>query len=125
MIVTTEMMYREIQQLKALLFELLGKDAVSVEKELTMNQAKKLLGLGAESIISEIKLGRLNASIKRKRITKAGETKLFTYYKFKRSDLIEYQKQKFSAKPQIEFEETEKFDAKDFVKKFHEKRKAS
>ena len=95
MIITSEMMYLEIQQLKALMFELLDRDVPNIEKEITMNQAKKLLGKGKPAIVDEVKAGRLKASIKKRRVTKNGKIKLYDYYKFKRSDLIEYQKEKF------------------------------
>ena len=126
MIITSEMMYLEIQHLKALLLELLERKSPEVEKELTMNQAKRLLGKGKMAIVDEVKAGRLNASIKKRSVTKNGKIKLYDYYKFKRSDLIEYQKNKFSAKPTTEFVElTTSFSPEDFIKGFHKKRKAS
>lgn len=122
MIITSEMLYKELQQLKALMFELLNKDHRSpdVERELTMNDAIRLLGRGKYAIVDEINAGRLKASVKKKRVTKKGKTKLHDYYKFKRSDLIEYQKEKFSAQPEPEIE-LEVFDPKLFVKRFHER----
>ncbi len=125
MIITSEMRWNKMLQLEALLLELLGRDSVAVEKELTMNKAKKILGMGKDKIVSEIKEKKLRASVKRKRVTKKGITKLFDYYTFRMSDLIEYQQCKFQSNPVAEIDNIGQFNPKKFVEDFHNKRKAS
>lgn len=84
MIVTNEMIWRELQEQKKLLNKLIYDHETYSIEEISLNKAAKLLRLGPATVINLVKRGKLNARTYR-------DSNRKTRYRFRLADIKEFQ----------------------------------
>lgn len=85
MLITTEMLWNEVQETKRLLKHLVERDEQYSIDEISLYRATKILKLGRETIISEVKKGNLTAQTYRDKTKKIR-------YRFRLADIRTFQK---------------------------------
>ncbi len=84
MLVTSQMIWDELQEQKRLLRKILDREIQFSIEEISLNKASKLLHLGSKRIIEEVEKGNLNAIIY---YDKTGKKR----YRFRIADIREFQ----------------------------------
>ena len=101
MLVTSQMIWDELQEQKRILMRILDKEVQFSIEEISLNKASKLLHLGSKRIIEEVERGNLSAIIY---YDKTGKKR----YRFRIADIREFQK--LSANPATVDEDDETVD---------------
>lgn len=90
MLVTSQMIWEELQEQKKLIMKIINKEAQFSIEEVSLAKAAKLLRIGQETVLKEVQRGNLKARVYRDNTRKKR-------YRFRLADIREFQ-------------ETEKYD---------------
>ena len=108
MLVTSSMIYQELQDVKKILKQIINKELSNSIEEVSLNKAAKLLNLGASSVISLVERGRLKARVYR-------DSNRKKRFRFRLADIREFQESK-TYNP-INYETVEVERAEDIAKR--------
>ena len=108
MLVSTQMIYNELQDVKKILKQIINKELSNSIEEVSLNKAAKLLNLGASSVISLVERGRLKARVYR-------DSNRKKRFRFRLADIREFQESK-TYNP-INYETVEVERAEDIAKR--------
>lgn len=118
-IITSQMLWNELQEVKDLLRKVVTRDAENNIEEISLYKASKLMHMNQNKIIKLVEENRLSARVQKTKVKdpETGEIKIVERYRFRICDIHRYQNSELYDPEEDNNDEYQGTDTEDLIEK--------